>query len=70
MVTGKISDCNIGNGKHPENKRLGTSIECNHCHTKIPATVVLSFEDADYIYHFCGPQCLEAWCRAANAHDK
>jgi hypothetical protein len=70
MAVGRISDCNIGNGKYPEIKVLETPIECNHCHTQIPATVALSFEGADYIYHFCGPQCLDVWCKATNAHDK
>lgn len=70
MTIGKISDCNIGNGKGPEMKALATPIECDHCHTKIPATAALSFEGADYVYHFCGPSCIEAWCIAANAHDK
>lgn len=37
------------------------NIECVHCHTKIPATVALNFEGADYIYQFCGPQCLYVW---------
>lgn len=70
MATGKIADCSIGHGKDPGSKALDTPLECNQCHTKIPATVALSFEGADYIYHFCGPQCLETWCKATNAHDK
>ncbi len=68
MATSKIADCNIGNGKDPEMKALATPIECDHCHTRIPATVALSFEGAEYIYHFCGPLCIEAWCKATNAH--
>jgi hypothetical protein len=66
----KIADCNIGRDRDPGSTALDTPIECDHCHTKIPATVALSFEGADYIYQFCGPQCLEAWCMAAIAHDK
>ncbi len=54
----------------PEMKVPGTPIQCNHCHTEIPATVALSFEGADYIYHFCGPQCIDAWCKATSAHDE
>ena len=70
MATGRISDCSIDNGKDPEMKALAIPIGCDHCHNKIPATVALSFEGADYIYHFCGPLCIEAWCRATDAHDK
>ena len=67
-VSGRISDCNVGHGSSPE--ALETAIECDHCHTWIPATVALNFEGADYIYHFCGPRCLDAWCEAPNAHAK
>lgn len=70
MVIGKISDCNIGSGKDPEMKALETPIECDHCHAKIPATVALGFEGAEYIYHFCGLSCIAAWCKATNAHGK
>lgn len=53
-----------------ERKSLETAIECAHCHTKIPATVALNFEGADYVYQFCGPQCIYAWHVTANAHEK
>lgn len=62
--------CGSGNGKDPEMKVLGPPIQCDHCHTEIPVTVALSFEGADYIYHFCGPQCIAAWCKTTSAHDK
>ncbi|HEY8709227.1 MAG TPA: DUF3330 domain-containing protein [Burkholderiaceae bacterium] len=65
-----ISDRKIGRDKDAESEALDTPIECSHCHTEIAATVALNFEGADYIYHFCGPQCLEAWRMAAIAHDK
>ena len=65
---GGIADCSVGYGTPPE--ALETGIECEYRHTGIPATVALSFEGADYIYHFCGPQCLDTWCKATNAHDK
>ncbi len=69
-VTDRIADCIIGHGKDPRHTTLETPIECDHCHTEIPTTVALSFEGADYIYHFCGPQCFEAWSKMAIAHDK
>ncbi len=36
-------------------------VECAQCHNSIAATVALNFEGAEYIYHFCGPQCCELW---------
>ncbi len=66
----RASGCDIGRNKDPEVAALDTSIECEHCHTRIPATVALSFEGADYVYHFCGPQCFEAWSNAAIARGE
>ena len=65
----EISNCNIGHLDDIERGALNTPIECTLCHTTIPATAALSFEGADYIYQFCGPLCLKAWCTAAGAHD-
>jgi hypothetical protein len=66
----KISDCDIGRDKDPKPSPLETAIECNHCHARITASVALNFEGADYVYHFCGPQCFEAWSKVAIAHGK
>lgn len=66
----KVSDCDIGHRKELDSKAMETPIECDNCHTEIPASVALSFEGADYIYHFCGRQCLDVWCKATNAHDE
>src|SRR5450759_1263204 len=45
----KIAACNIGRDRDPGSTALDTpiecdQIECDHCHTRIPATVALSFE--------------------------
>ncbi|MGZ5261906.1 MAG: hypothetical protein ACXWC0_30190 [Burkholderiales bacterium] len=66
----RISDRNVGGDKDAESGTLETPIECRHCHVAIAATVALNFEGADYVYHFCGPQCLETWHLAAIAHDE
>lgn len=65
-----LFECKISCDENSDRKALETTIECTHCHTTIPATVALNFEGSDYIYQFCGPQCLDAWCKAAIAHDK
>lgn len=64
------TDCNFGEGKNLPPEAVTTPIECAHCHAEVPATVASSFEGADYLYHFCGPTCLDAWCRATRSHDK
>jgi len=64
------SDCDFGHGNNPAPQALEMSIECVHCHATIPATVALSFEGSDYLYHFCGPACFEAWRKMPTPHDK
>jgi len=68
--SGEIYNCNIGHDTQLTPDALKIPIVCDYCHTEIPATVALSFEGADYIYEFCGPLCLDAWCKATGSHDK
>lgn len=64
------SDCSTGAAINAESEALETPLECQHCRNSIAATVALNFEGADYVYHFCGPQCLEAWRTAVVVHDE
>ena len=68
--TTKISGWNISGDKDAESGVLETTIECKQCHTAFAATVAPNFEGADYVYHFCSLQCLEAWHTTAITHDK
>jgi len=36
-------------------------VSCSICLTEIPSDVALSHEGPDYVQHFCGLDCLEAW---------
>ncbi len=65
-----IENCSSGDGEDLATRVLGTTLECEHCRSEIPVTAALSVEGADYVYHFCGPSCVEAWCRVAHAHVK
>ena len=38
-------------------------VSCAVCMTEIPSDVALSHEGPDYVQHFCGLDCLEAWKR-------
>lgn len=69
-VATRRSDCSTGVEIGAESEALETPMECQHCHNSIAATVALNFEGADYVYHFCGPQCLLAWRTTAIAHDE
>lgn len=39
------------------------TVACSTCMTEIPADVALTFDGVDYVQHFCGLDCLEAWKR-------
>lgn len=36
-------------------------VACEVCLKEIPESVAHSHEAEDYIHHFCGLNCLEAW---------
>lgn len=61
-----ISDCRVGSDSDLKPAALETQFDCEYCHEKIPASVAIGFDGVDYIYHFCGPQCIEAWCSKVN----
>lgn len=61
-----IPDCNVGSGNDLGPAAMETPFDCDYCHAKIPASVAVGLDGADYIYHFCGPQCIEAWCSKVN----
>ncbi len=62
----RIPDCNVGSGNDLGPAAMETPFDCEYCHAKIPASVAIGFDGADYLYHFCGPQCIEAWCSKVN----
>lgn len=37
------------------------TVSCSVCLKEIPSDVALSHEGPDYVQHFCGLDCLEAW---------
>ena len=36
-------------------------VSCTACLVEIPPDVALTFDGQDYIQHFCGLDCLDAW---------
>ncbi len=38
-------------------------LSCDVCLKEIPASTAHTAEGGDYLYHFCGVECLEAWKR-------
>ena len=45
-------------------------ISCEVCLTEVPADAVNVTDAQDYVHHFCGLGCLEAWQKqAAKGHQ-
>lgn len=38
------------------------TLVCAHCRGRIPPSAAVTFEGADYVWHFCGSDCLAVWC--------
>ena len=36
-------------------------IPCEQCKKHIPKSAAVTFEGADYTFHFCCPKCLDYW---------
>lgn len=58
-----MSECIIHSRSQLPQKALDMPIECSRCGSKVPSSTALSLEGADYLRHFCGPDCLAQWCR-------
>jgi hypothetical protein len=46
-----------------------TVLSCDYCLKDLPANNAIREEGQDYVAHFCGLDCLEAW-RERHSHDK
>ena len=46
-----------------------TMLTCDFCLKDLPSSDAICEEGRDYVAHFCGLNCLEAW-RDRHAHDK
>lgn len=47
-----------------------TITSCDICLKEIPADAVRLTDAQDYVHHFCGLNCLEAWQKQAASHNK
>jgi hypothetical protein len=57
-----MSDCNIYTGCRLSENALATPIDCTQCDAKVPASAAIALEGTDYVWHFCGHDCLARWC--------
>ena len=52
----------------PENRGPTPPVACAVCRKEVPDSEAYVQEAGDYVYHFCGADCFEAWKREATAH--
>jgi Domain of unknown function (DUF3330) len=63
MKVKQMENVNVSGGK-VQNCASDEVCEVQSCHvclTEIPADLAKVVQVHDYVYHFCGPECLEAW---------
>ncbi|QKT02867.1 DUF3330 domain-containing protein [Ectothiorhodospiraceae bacterium 2226] len=41
-------------------------LSCAQCKKEIPASTVVTSEGGEYVLHFCGVECMDAWKREKN----
>jgi hypothetical protein len=46
-----------------------TLLTCDFCLQSLPSGDAIREESADYVAHFCGLDCLEAWRREGRVHQ-
>lgn len=46
------------------------AVSCEICLTEIPADAVNVTDTQDYVHHFCGLACFEAWQKQARTQQK
>lgn len=54
---GKVAAC--------EHDDVCEVVSCQTCLSEIPSSVAQSVEGPDYVYHFCGLNCLDEWRKKA-----
>jgi hypothetical protein len=47
-----------------------TVFSCEVCLKEVPADSVKVTDAQDYVHHFCGLDCLEAWQKQAGIHQQ
>lgn len=47
-----------------------TIVSCAVCLKEVPADAIKHTDAQDYVWHFCGLDCLEAWRKQAAVRNK
>jgi hypothetical protein len=60
------SGCDVHGGNLPR-EAFGDTLVCERCLGPVPVSAALTSDGADYVWHYCGHDCLAAWCARAQA---
>jgi len=64
-----MEHCDLHGRRLPPEEINGVLI-CQHCRGSIPLGAALSYEGSDYVWHFCGQDCLATWCEKTGAERR
>lgn len=62
-MSARLAACNLRRDEL-RNAAFDVAIVCPHCDGTIPSSAALTFDGNDYVWHFCGHDCLALWCDA------
>jgi AhpD family alkylhydroperoxidase len=57
-----LEHCDLHAGSTLPQEALDTPIDCAQCGARVPASAAMGLEGSDYLWHFCGHDCLATWC--------
>lgn len=52
-----------------DNERRTTRVSCDVCLEEIPEDAINVTDTQDYVHHFCGLGCFEAWKKQAGSPE-
>jgi hypothetical protein len=67
LPTKDVEHCKVHGGAPVPPELLDMPLECRECGARMPASAALAREGSDYMWNYCGSECLAAWCRRKRA---
>ncbi|MCC7080299.1 MAG: DUF3330 domain-containing protein [Burkholderiales bacterium] len=66
---GPAVSCELHAGTKLSQEGVDTTIPCASCGAQVPSSAATSLEGADYLWHFCGHDCLSRWCEQVQERE-
>jgi hypothetical protein len=65
-----LRHCVIHAGSTLPQEAFDTPLECRRCGARVPASAAIALGGTDYLWHFCGHDCLARWCTHIEHHQE